>query len=301
MPKKNLQILDRFWLRIIAMTFMVVDHIGVLMWNYRTDIGTGADTAIQILRFLGRIAFPLFILMMAEGMHFTRNGWKYIGRIAIIYGLIIVGITIYIFGIEKNPSLMSGDFPGRNPFTDLILIAFFLFALNSPSWKKSLALIPAGVIILGHVLMEYEARTGNAVLWFPYYLRPDYGVFGLLIAFGFYLARPITQLMAKKMCASYSLDYEMYLESPDFQRTLNIIGVVFYATITIAMWGLSYVMYDPYNMSWQSYCLLAIPFMLLYSGKRGYNAKWFRVFSYAFFPMHLIILFLIFFVSFGHV
>lgn len=302
MPKKNLLKLDGFWLRIIAMTFMVIDHAGVLMSNYRADIGSSANTTIAVLRALGRIAFPLFIFLMVEGMHYTRNGWKYLGRIALIYGLMTGGITIYIFAIARDPSLVDASFPGRNPFTDLILIAAYLFALNAKGWKKLLALLPLGVAILGHVCMSIEATEHIIIHWFPYYLRPDYGLFGFALATAFFLARPAASFAAKKACAAYNLNYEEFQQTPDYQRTMNLFSMVFYATAVLILWGLSYVVaYDPYSMSWESYCLLAIVFLFFYSGKRGYDAKWFRVFSYAFFPMHLIILFLIFFVSFGHV
>ena len=299
--KKSLQFLDNFWLRIIAMVFMVIDHVGVLMANYQTDIGSSAPNIILVCRILGRIAFPLFIFMMAEGMHYTRNGWKYMARIGAVYGLIIVALTIYIFGIAKQPSLMHGFFPGPNPFTDLVLLGFLLFALNSKAWKKLLALIPAAILVLGHVVNALEASQQITIVWFPMYLRPDYGLFGLAIALAFYFARPLTNFMAKRACSAYEMDYETYIQSGDYQRNFNIVSMILYISATVLLWALSYFVYDPYNMPLQTYCLLATPILFFYSGKRGYNAKWWRIFSYSFFPVHLIILFLIFFVSFGHV
>ena len=299
--KKSLQILSSFWLRIIAMVFMVIDHIGVLMINYQADIGPGASNAITVLRALGRIAFPLFIFMLAEGMHYTRNKWKYLARIATIYGLIIVGLTIYIFAIAKDPTLMHGTFPGTNPFTDLVLIGLTLLFLNSPGWKKLLALIPIGIYVTAYVAGYLEEANRMTITWFPFYLRPDYGLFGLAIALGFFAARKVGNFISKRSCEQLQIDFEAYKGTPDHQRELNLCAIAFFALITLAMWGLSYVVFDPYNMPFESYCLLAIPAIFFYSGKRGYNAKWFRIFSYSFFPVHLIILFLIFFVSFGHV
>lgn len=299
--KKSPQILSNFALRIIAMVFMVIDHVGVLMLNYWSSFGPGADTVYQVLRILGRIAFPLFIFMLAEGMHFTRSKWKYIGRIFGVYALIIVSLIVYIFGIAKNPNLVHGNFPGSNPFTDLVLLGLVLLFLNSEGWKKALALLPAGVIITAHVCSFLESQGNMTITWFPHFLRPDYGLFGLGITLAFYLARPIGSFFAKRACAAYSLDYEEYTRTPDYQRGLNGTAIALFAATVILFWGLSYVSFDPLGMSLQSWCLLACPILFFYSGKRGYNATWFRIFSYAFFPVHLIILFLIFFVSFGHV
>ncbi|MBQ9456990.1 MAG: hypothetical protein IJU64_00555 [Bacilli bacterium] len=299
--RKNPQILSGFGLRIFAMVFMVIDHIGVLMLNYQADIGEGANTAITVLRAIGRLAFPLFVFLMAEGFHYTRNGWRYLGRIGIVYALIISAMTIYIFGIAKDPNLAHGNFPGPNPFTDLILIGGTLFALNSKGWKKLWALLPAGIVVTAHVVNVLEAATSYTYMWFPNYLRPDYGLFGLCLALGFYLARLFGTMVSKKSAAALQINEEDYLASPSHQRNMNVLSVFFLITATLVFWGISYTTYDPHNMPFESYCILAIPFLYLYSGKRGYNAKWFHVFSYAFFPVHLIILFLIFFVSFGHI
>ena len=299
--KKSLQFLNGFALRIVAMTFMVIDHAGVLLSNYQTDVGGNVGTVIWVLRLLGRIAFPLFIFLLAEGMHYTRNGWKYMGRIGIIYGLILLAEIIYIFGLARNPSLANGDFPGRNPFTDLVLVGFVLFALNQKGAKKLFALIPAGIIILACTCSYIEAARAITISWFPYFLRPDYGMLGLCFGLGFYFARPIAKALAKKACQAYDVPLEDFMATPDYRRNINAIGIFFFLASTLIFWGISYVTYDLYNMGLQSYCLLAIPFLFLYSGKRGYDSKWFRIFSYAFFPVHLVILFLIFFVSFGHI
>ena len=45
---------------------------------------------------------------------------------------------------------------------------------------------------------------------------------------------------------------------------------------------------------WQIYSLFAFIPILFYSGKRGYNAKWFQYGAYIYFPAHLIIIYLIF-------
>ena len=47
-------------------------------------------------------------------------------------------------------------------------------------------------------------------------------------------------------------------------------------------------------MSFETYSLLAIPLLYLYNGKRGYDSKAFRWITYLYFPVHLVVLFLIF-------
>lgn len=53
-------------LKIIAMVAMLLDHVGkVLLPQY------------QILQIIGRLAFPIFAFMIAEGCYYTRNKIKY--------------------------------------------------------------------------------------------------------------------------------------------------------------------------------------------------------------------------------
>ena len=56
----------------------------------------------------------------------------------------------------------------------------------------------------------------------------------------------------------------------------------------------NYHILDIYNYSLQNYCILSGLLLIFYNGQRGYNKKWFQYGCYIYFPMHIIILFLIF-------
>ena len=53
-------------LKIIAMISMLIDHIGVAMFPN-----------VMILRIIGRLAFPIFAYMIAEGCFYTKNKARY--------------------------------------------------------------------------------------------------------------------------------------------------------------------------------------------------------------------------------
>lgn len=57
-------------LKIIAMVSMLCDHIGILFFP-----------GLEIFRIIGRIAFPIFAFMIAEGCRYTKNRAKYLGMI----------------------------------------------------------------------------------------------------------------------------------------------------------------------------------------------------------------------------
>ena len=54
-------------LKIIAMVSMALDHIGLLFFP-----------DVMLFRALGRIAFPIFAYMIAEGCRYTKNRAKYL-------------------------------------------------------------------------------------------------------------------------------------------------------------------------------------------------------------------------------
>lgn len=44
----------------------------------------------------------------------------------------------------------------------------------------------------------------------------------------------------------------------------------------------------------QGLALLALPIISLYNGERGYHKKWWQYFCYAFYPVHMLVLYLVF-------
>ena len=51
-----------FWLKILAMISMLIDHTGMVLFPQ-----------MQGLRVLGRLAFPLYCFLLAEGAVHTSN------------------------------------------------------------------------------------------------------------------------------------------------------------------------------------------------------------------------------------
>ena len=63
--------LNRNQLKMIARITMTVDHIGMLLFPN-----------VLLLRIIGRMAFPIFAYMIAEGCTYTRNRGKYLAQMA---------------------------------------------------------------------------------------------------------------------------------------------------------------------------------------------------------------------------
>ena len=68
-------------LKVIAIITMTIDH---LAWMGVEEYSQ-AETPIQIfLHCIGRLTAPIMIYFVAEGYHYTRNYWKYLGRMAML-------------------------------------------------------------------------------------------------------------------------------------------------------------------------------------------------------------------------
>lgn len=76
-------------LKWIAVITMIIDHFGASIletWMYRSSLPYyqwmfWLDVGI---RSIGRMAFPIFIFLMIEGLYHTRSRWKYLGRLVLL-------------------------------------------------------------------------------------------------------------------------------------------------------------------------------------------------------------------------
>lgn len=70
-------------LKLIAMLTMLIDHIGVYLYP-----------DVMLLRIIGRISFPIFAYMIAEGCRYTKNRGEYLGMIAALG--VICQVVFYV-------------------------------------------------------------------------------------------------------------------------------------------------------------------------------------------------------------
>lgn len=290
--RKSLQILNGFVLKLLAMIFMTIDHIGIfLMDRGNSNVGT-------VFRIIGRLAFPLYCFFLAEGMRHTRNKEKYILRIGAMWAAITLGETIAVYAMDVGYTANT-LFP--EPFTDLFFCLLALYCLLLPSWKKIFAILPIGLMCLCFGVDVAERMRNISILWYPYYLRFGYGLFGLSMVLFFYFAPKIVVLLYGKRVQSLGMSIEEFEESVEYRRQSNIISIGGLIISVVLFWAIGYIArsgasapFDVYNMGMGSYALLSGFLIYLYNGQRGHNSLAWRIISYLYFPAHLVILFLIF-------
>ena len=281
-------ILNSFWLKIIALVTMTFDHVG-LVFN------------IESFRYIGRLALPLFCLMIAEGVIHTRSFKKYALRLGIMASVIslIVVLTEVVPLIKNNGGSMKD---AGVIFIDLLLGALAVYCLKQKKWYiKLLAILPLAYGITSYMVYCHDAcGCQGEVLWFPYFLRTQYGWLGIALVISFYFAHLLGRLFVKSFSAQSGTDPDLYKDSNLERNAINIVSVLFLSVLSVILYfSESYISaniyYIPYAMTdIQLFAIISGAFILLYNGRRGYNRKWFQYGSYLYYPLHLAIIVLIF-------
>ena len=108
-------VLSNNQLKLVGIITMTIDHIGAyLLPRY------------EILRIIGRLAFPIFAYMIAEGCAYTKNRRKYLGTLCLVAFLYQ---TVY-FVLSK--SLYMGI------FVTFSLSVAFIYVMDYVKKKKGL-------------------------------------------------------------------------------------------------------------------------------------------------------------------
>lgn len=151
-------------LKIFGCIAMFIDHLGFLVFPN-----------IQILRIIGRLSYPIFAFMLAEGCFYTKNRFRHFYVISlfgivfqIVYYLVMEYIDLSIFIIFSF---------------SILLIYLFDYAIKILNDKKYFI---GGLLILSFILsicLLYYIDTRY------YYFDYSYGIMGILTPVIIYIFR----------------------------------------------------------------------------------------------------------------
>ena len=289
---KTFTILSSFWLKIIAIVTMTIDHIGVML---ASNVGANYWLAVTC-RYIGRISLPLFCFLIVEGVLHTKRMGNYLLRL----GIMATSVTLALIVIGYSPLLGENTLWAQgNIFIDLLMGALMVWALNNKKWYiKLLAVFPIAFAILAYFARGYENSYSFVfaarVKWFPFFLRPQYDWLSLLFVLVFYLAHIFSDWFLQSHSNSSGIPVESLKGTTLERKALNIISAGLLISTVLLYFLASYAIPQEY-VYWdrfiQNAAIISSAFVLLYSGKRGYNAKWFQYGCYLYYPLHLIVIF----------
>ncbi len=279
--------MSQFTLKVIATISMLIDHIGSFI--------PGSPIA---LRWIGRVAAPIFLFAAVEGWRNTRNKKHYLLRL--YTASVLMGVVQYILDIDNNFFRQIYCVCCWFGLADLAREnrkSFWKYLLVYLVWQVSSWII--GVMVAG--------RFGDQAAM--YLVMPALGsavfVEGGLIYTFLGLLMYITQHDKKKLIFSYlafSLIF-FILNTTSFIRR----GMIVITRLEMFMFGssgslnnvaellLDLLGFHPmqvggpaFTVNYQWMLVLALPFIVTYNGTHGKKAKYF---FYVFYPLHIILLY----------
>ena len=208
--------LSGFDLKCIAVFSMLTDHISAYLFPSE-----------EWMRYVGRLAFPIFGFLIVEGFWHTRDIKRYMGRLLVFALISEVPYDLARYNTPFYPQ-------GQNVFFTLFLALVCIYGMHT--WQER-PLAAAAVLAAVCAVMHYLVKS-------------DYGIGGIVMILCFYIFR--------------------------MQRAEQFLSV---AAINICYYG-----------KLQRAGALALVPIWFYNGTKGPSVKYF---FYAFYPVHLFLLYLI--------
>lgn len=281
-------------LKVIALVTMTLDHLGIFLGDISTPIGLA-------FRIIGRISLPLYLFLLVEGLKYTKNKWAYLLRLG------IMSIFIYVMILFINSPLLN--FKGNialdrigNIFFELFLYALTYILATLKHKKLQILCIFPVLLIISLSLLKYLSinQLGYVRLHYLYdgfYLQ--YDVIGFLIFFGIIFIDKIYNLIIKKELKEdnrivqfkKSNNYLFYRDSL-ISFYFVLLSILFYV---IGKFNNSSTLNAYQNFGMATYLVFSIPFIILYNGKLGCHNKVLQYAYYLYYPLHLAIIFMIFY------
>jgi len=250
---------------------MLLDHIGAVFPAY----------APESFRLIGRIAFPIYAYMIAQGCKHTKSINKYLLRLSLFALISEIPFDIAFMNKRMDGALHFGVDFLRN--TNVFYTLFFgvacivvyekLIAKLYPNVEKGseIAFKKKAIPLLVALPMLIAAETFGS----------DYGAFGVTLIFLLYLFRPENKITRSIILAAgvvYLYGFGLFISYGE-----GIDGIFIITGRHLNRYALLNLLF----------ALIAVVLVFLYNGKQGPKAKWA---FYVFYPMHFSVLAIIWYV-----
>ena len=245
--------MSAYVLKLLAVLSMVIDHTALAWMRVLAKSGSGRRL-FYVLQGIGRLAFPLFCFLLAEGFRHTRGRWKYLGSLAVFALISELPSDLFFRTWDTRRD-------GMSIFATLALGLLCLILTDLCDARYHAGGLRPVLAVSG------EAALAAAVLLLGGLLRVEYGAAGVALIVLVYYAERLADALW-----------------PDAgQRARNAM-----AALAVAAWLGAYDLLIARRID-ELYGLVVVIPILLYSGERG-SYKIPKYFFYLFYPAHLLLL-----------
>lgn len=230
--------IDALTLKLLAMAFMLLDHLWATVWS------------VPWFTAVGRLAFPIFAFQIAEGFFHTSDRRRYMKRM-----LLFALVSEIPFNLVVADSLVY-------PFHQNVMFTF-LIALLLMQWMERYRDSKGKFLAVSAVCAGLAFLLG--LLTFV-----DYNHYGVFIVLLFYWTHGLR-----------------------YGKLIQLVGLIYIfdamagLVLTAELFGRSFA------FGQQMLGVFALVPIWLYDGRQGYHSKPVQYACYAFYPAHLLVLYLL--------
>lgn len=285
--------MDQTILKLFALLFMTLDHIGTFIPN-----------TPYIFNYIGRLAGSIFFFCTVEGYTHTRSKGKYLLRIYIMAQVMSVMDIVLPMLMRCFYPEMRSEILYNNVFIEIFGMLFLIYLCEKASKLQSKAkknMVIAAIVIVffayqnigaNLVIAMYRFGASETIQVLETILDSLLGLFwnrgGLCVDFTiliFYVFRG----QKKKQVVAYALWCCLYLFYFVFciPGYLNRFVGSFYG---LHFWDFGTLYSRAFNLNYQWMMIFSLPFYMLYNGKRG---KGLKSLFYLYYPAHIAVLYCI--------
>lgn len=150
-------------LKILALITMTIDHIGVVLLPQ-----------YLVLRIIGRLTYPIFAYMIAEGCFYTHNKRRYLGGIFALGVVCQLGYLIAMGSLEQSI------------LTTFVFAIITIYALQFADARRD---VVGALAVLGALALDILVSLVLPVLLAGTDFSVDYGFAGILLPVFCYMPR----------------------------------------------------------------------------------------------------------------
>ena len=239
--KTKLRFISSDILKLLAVLFMLCDHVWATVM-----------TLPDYLTYIGRVAFPIFAFLIAEGFLHTKNVRKYMLRLLLFAVISEIPFNLFYSSRVFNP------FHQNVMFTLLLGLCAISLIAKMKSKKTFKNIFLSSLLLLLIALLS--------VITFP-----DYGFYGMLMVVMFYVLRDFPFAFLAQLVAMVLINIVLF-EGQVFMFS------VFSHHVEIPV---------------QGFAVLSLIPIWFYNGKKAKTGRILQYGFYAFYPLHMLILYFI--------
>ena len=222
MNQKNIFLkgIDSFTLHILAISFMILDHLWNVFFVNQNQIW---------MNLLGRLAFPIFAFMLVEGFYKTKNRSKYLKRIFIFAVISEIPFNLLVStSVFGSPSIF---FPYNNVLWTFGIALYMLVLFEKIKNKDNL---PVTVKIFGKIIISILAMFITRLIVSDYL---EYGIMMVLV-FYFFRSKKWWNFIAQVILLAW---INIFL-IPRYDFSFNLFGNKIYAPVqSFAIFSLVFI------------------------------------------------------------